>query len=433
MKIGVIGLGYVGLTFATLAAYKGVEVFAIEKSDEIKKSLKNRKAHFFEPGLDDMLQHLMEKKIFLKNKFEINDNIEVFFITVGTPLLFDSKSPNYQYLLSAIDSIKDVYDGTQLVILRSTVSVGTSRNFVIPHLSKLSGLSEDKILLSFCPERTIEGKAVSELQELPQIIAGNNTKSFKIAEELFRKITPSIIEAESLEAAELVKLFNNTYRDIHFAIGNVFNEIAQEYGINGTEVIKIANTGYIRSNISQPGFVGGPCLEKDSYILTVNMPKSPGYDFVINSRKYNESLEDKVVSWISSNFTTSTKICISGLAFKGIPETSDLRGSNSLNIVVKLNKLGFEPNLHDFVANPLEVNSLLKGKFSENIYDAVNDCAGLIILNNNNRYNFLELNKILKNMNQEKVTILDYWSSLNQFTIKLYENIIYKTAGNIKL
>jgi len=433
MKIGVIGLGYVGLTFATVAAYKGVEVIAIEKSDDIKKALKNKKAHFFETGLDDMLQYLMEKKLFLKNSFKKEDNIEIFFITVGTPLLEDSKSPNYQHLLSAFESIKDVYNGTQLVILRSTVSVGTSRNFVIPYLSKLSGHNKDKILLAFCPERTVEGKAISELQELPQIISGNNSKSFKLAEELFRKITPTIIEVESLEAAELIKLFNNTYRDIHFAIGNVFNEIAQGYGINGTEVIKIANSGYNRSNIALPGFVGGPCLEKDSYILTENMEKSPGYDFVINSRKYNESLEDKVVNWICSNFNKDSKICITGLTFKGIPETSDLRGSNSLKIVEKLNLLGFEPNLHDFVANPNEVKALLKGAYFENIYDAINNCVGLIILNNNKKYEIIELTKVINKMSNEKIVILDYWSSLNQFSIKLNDKIIYKTAGNINL
>ena len=333
MKLGVIGLGYVGLTFSVVAASKGIDVIALEKSEEIKNKLKNKQGHFFEPGLDDLINVLYNNKLFIKNNFSISDNIDIFFITVGTPLLPNSNTPNYDYLKSALNSISEVYDGTQLIILRSTIAVGTTRNIVIPFLSKLINKPEDEVLVAFCPERTIEGRAIQELQELPQIIGANNKQALFLAENLFRQITNTVIKIDSLEAAELIKLFNNTYRDIHFAVGNVFNEIAQGYGIDGVNLIKTANLGYSRSNIALPGFVGGPCLEKDAYILTENMIESTGKQFVLNSRKYNESLEDKLVNWVVKNFNINDKICISGLAFKGVPDTSDLRGSSSISIV----------------------------------------------------------------------------------------------------
>ena len=431
MNIGVIGLGYVGLTFSVVAGLKGLNVIALEKSELIKENLKKFKAHFFEPGLDDLLKVLMNRHLFVKESYAKEDIIDIFFITVGTPLLNGSSTPNYAYLESALDAIKNVYDGSQLLVLRSTIAVGTTRKLVIPYLAKIAGISETDVLVAFCPERTIEGKAVKELQELPQIIGANNKKALLLAESLFREITNTVVKVDSLEAAELIKLFNNTYRDIHFAVGNVFNEIAQGYNINGVELIQTANLGYERSNIALPGFVGGPCLEKDAYILTENMQDSPGKQFVLNSRKYNESLEEQVIKWVQSHLKSTDKICITGLPFKGRPDTSDLRGSNSIQIVHKLNQLGYHPNLHDFVAYKDEVLDTIKGNWFDDLYDAIGDCQALLILNNHQKYSNLELHKITAALKSENIFILDYWSAMNQIPVKLYPNLTYITAGNI--
>ena len=351
MNVGIIGLGYVGLTLAVVASLKKFKVYAVERSNHIKESLKNKVAHFYEPGLNPLLANHLNKNLFVVEKFEAKQNINVFVITVGTPLIGDTKNPNLEYIKSALDQIREVYTGEQLIILRSTISVGTTANVVLPILSEMCDRKKEDLYVAFCPERTIEGKAVRELQELPQIIGANNRTSMTLAENFFREITPTIIKVDSLEAAELIKLFNNTYRDIHFALGNVFNEIAHSFGINGVKLIRAANVGYDRSSIPVPGFVGGPCLEKDPYILTHNMKDSEGKRFVINARKYNESLEDKIVQWalkICGKFSLPKRVCVSGLAFKGVPDTSDLRGSNSVNICRKLKDQGFALDLHDF-------------------------------------------------------------------------------------
>ena len=98
------------------------------------------------------------------------------------------KKLNLEDILSAIDAIKPIYDGTQLVILRSTVSVGTTRKVVLPYLSKMVNINEDKILLCFCPERTIEGNALDELSKLPQIIGGLNSNSYNAAEDFLERL-----------------------------------------------------------------------------------------------------------------------------------------------------------------------------------------------------------------------------------------------------
>src|SRR5205807_1526903 len=118
--------------------------------------------------------------------------------------------------------------------------------------------------LAFCPERTIEGKAIPEMRSLPQIVGGLDDESADRAEALFRLITPKIVRVSSLETAEMIKLINNTYRDLTFAFANEVALIAERMGLSAAEMIRAANVDYPRSNIAQPGFVGGPCLEKDA-------------------------------------------------------------------------------------------------------------------------------------------------------------------------
>jgi UDP-N-acetyl-D-mannosaminuronic acid dehydrogenase len=433
MNIGIIGLGYVGLTMGVVAAMKSYKVYGIERSKAIRDSLDKKKAHFFEPGLDVLIDRYHGRNLFIGEKFTPEQDIKAFVITVGTPLVNGSKEPNFDHIISALNALKGVYKGDQLIILRSTISVGTTRKIVIPHLCEISGRPSNQIYVAFCPERTIEGKAVRELQELPQIIGANNRHALTLAENFFREITPTIIKVDSLEAAELIKLFNNTYRDIHFAIGNVFNEIAQSFNLNGVKLIKAANIGYDRSNIPNPGFVGGPCLEKDPYILTNNMPDLPGKLFVINARKYNESLEERIVEWtrqIVKEKNITGPICLSGLAFKGVPDTSDLRGSNSVSIAKKLAAAGFELRLHDFFANEEEVKELNVGEYFSDLYEAAAGTQLLLILNNNPRYVKSDVHKILNNMASPKV-VLDAWGVIDYFDHAMESDVRAYTLGNI--
>lgn len=437
MKVGIVGLGYVGLTLGVVAASRGHDVYGIDRSSHIRECLSNGHAHFHEPGLNQRISKLINESFFVSDSFSESQPIDVFVITVGTPLLGDSQIPNFSYLESAIDAIEKVYDGSQLVILRSTIAVGVTRKMIIPLLSKMASITPDEVLVSFCPERTVEGIAVKELQELPQIVGGNNDQSITLSESFFRTITPTIINTASLEAAELVKLFNNTYRDVHFAIGNVFNEISQSFGLDGVELIKAANLGYSRSNIPSPGFVGGPCLEKDPYILTHNMPNSEGKKFVLNARKYNESLENKVVNWIKSLQRPSidSQIAISGLAFKGVPSTSDLRGSNAIKICRQLKDLGYDLNLHDFCANRSEVEELELGSFSSDIFDTVQSASILVILNNHPGYSLLDIDKILSLMSDSPI-ILDAWGVIDFYKAPTLPNVEHAkivTLGTIDI
>lgn len=425
VRIGIIGLGYVGLTMGIVAAGHGIEVYGTEVNAHIKACLKENRAHFYEPGLDSLVRKVNNRSFYCVDEFPKEKAYDAFIITVGTPLKKGGKRPNFEYIKSALCSLKEVYTGDELVVLRSTVSVGTTRNTALPFLAGLTGRREENLYVSMCPERTVEGKAVEELTRLPQIVSGNNKRAVEAAEGLFRKITPYVIPADSLEEAELVKLYCNIYRDISFSIGNVFCCAAQGFGVDGIRAIGLANQGYARAGISLPGFVAGPCLEKDAYILTNNMQASPSREFIMGARKFNESLEDMVVEWAESQAVAGEKtLVLSGMAFKGVPETSDLRGSSSVYIAEKLKRKGYALRLHDFVALQDEVEALDLGEVYADIYEACEGASVLLVLNNHKKYGLLESRREMFGM-----AVLDAWDVC--VNLKNDDRVNVSTLGNM--
>lgn len=436
MKIGIIGLGYVGLTLGVAAAAKGIDVYGVETNRHILDCLKEGRAHFYEPGLDNLIKRNNNKTLHVVDKFPKDIAFDAFIITVGTPLKeVDGKKqeePNFEYIKSALEgTLKDVYDGSQLIILRSTVSVGTTRNVVLPFLAELCGKPQEEILVSMCPERTVEGKAVDELSNLPQIISGNNRESVDMAQNLFRIITPCVVEVKTLEEAELIKLYCNVYRDMTFAIGNAFCMAAQEFGVDGISTIEHANYGYARSNIAKPGFVAGPCLEKDAYILINNMPECDSRNFIFAARKFNESLEDIVVRWVREKVgepSDDKVIALSGMAFKGQPETSDLRGSSSVYIAEKLKAAGYKMNLHDFVALPDEMKALGLGTVYVSLPEACREAKVLLVLNNHKKYGSILTDPAYR-YSKDRFEILDTWNACTE--LHYCDDIKISTLGNM--
>lgn len=435
MIIGIIGLGYVGLTLGLVAASKGITVYGTEIDESIKALLKKNQSHFYEKGINELLEKYNNKTFHVVESFPKNIPFDAFIVTVGTPLIGENeKCPNYNYILSAIKSLEGLYNGSQMIILRSTVSVGTTRNFVLPLLEQMSQKNKKDILVGMCPERTIEGKALSELTSLPQIISGNNDQSLAVAKTLFTKITPDVVVTDSLEEAELAKLYCNVYRDITFAMGNAFCLAAQSFSVDGVKVIERANFGYPRSNIAKPGFVSGPCLEKDAHILLNNMPESMFKNFISSARTLNETLEDLVCSWVRKTIGPATKdnaITLTGMAFKGFPETSDLRGSAAVYIAKKLASLGYTLYLHDFVAHPLQMEALKVGKVfaSDKLLEACMSSKMLLVLNNHKNYATIKYHPSISR--QHGFRILDIWNACT--LLHASDDVLIDTIGTINI
>ena len=262
-NICVIGLGYVGLTLAIKLAEKNFNIVGIEKNVEVLKYIKKGYSHFYEPGIKFKIKKVLKKKKF-KVYTKINKDIisDIYIITVGTPLDHKGKF-RIDYIKNVCKELIPVVRNNDTIILRSTVKVGTTRDIVFKNFYKAG----KKINISYCPERTQEGKALDELASLPQIISGINNESLKISKKLFSSVTKEIISLSSLEAAELLKIVDNTYRDSSFAFANEIALIASNLGLSANEIISAGKRNYKRTNIPLPGPVGGPCLAKDTYIL----------------------------------------------------------------------------------------------------------------------------------------------------------------------
>lgn len=359
--ICVLGLGRVGLPLATILAVRGVKVIGIDVNNERLKSIRDSKCPFH----DIPVQENLEKAIKLgnltvdNNLNQFRDSVDIIFVTVGTPTTTDNRV-DYSQLYAALNEVYNINMKGKMIILRSTLPPKTTTDIVIPFLEyKTSMKAGTDFGVAMCPERILEGQAIKELHELPEIIGGINDITNQIVTELFRIINPKKeFLYTSPSGAELAKLFNNIYRYISFALSNELAIWAENYGLDAAELIRIANYNYPRGNIPIPGFVGGPCLSKDGIFLDNNTTFA---SIVSTAWKLNESIPQHIVNNIKkiAGNLFNKKISILGLSFKA--GSDDLRNSPSVKLVEILKDTGAQVLVHDpYVKDTLLLSDVLK-------------------------------------------------------------------------
>src|SRR6516165_10965334 len=253
--IGVIGLGYVGLTLGTVLAETGNQVIGVEKRSEVVDQTNAGVPHFSEPGLEEALSRVVGSgSLVAVQRLDSEAVCDTYIITVGTPLSSDGIVRTDMIEAASREVSANMRDGA-LVVLRSTVKVGITRDVVSPILAA-SGKRFD---IAMCPERTLEGDALQELRQLPQIVGADDAAVSDRAAAVFRRLTNSIVQVSSPEAAEIIKLVDNTYRDVQFAFANEVARLCDEFEVDAQEVISSGKLGYKRTNVPKPGLVGGPC------------------------------------------------------------------------------------------------------------------------------------------------------------------------------
>jgi len=344
-SIAILGLGRVGLPLATVFATRGIKVKGIEINQKMVESIRNSKCPFYDPPLQENLEKAIESSNLKIYEKITDDDIDIIIVTVGTPVTLDN-SVDYSQLFSALTEICKINLEEKIVIFRSTMPPKTTTDIIIPLIENKTELKAGKdFAIAVCPERILEGKAIKEIFELPEIIGGLNEISNKIATELFKIINPEKeFSYTSPSGAELAKLFTNIYRYISFALSNEFAIWAEIYGLDATKLINIANYKYERSNVPIPGFVGGPCLSKDGTFLDNNTTFS---SIISAAWKLNESIPHHIVNNIKkvSGNLFNKKIAVLGLSFKA--GSDDLRSSPSVKLVELLKGLGALVQVHD--------------------------------------------------------------------------------------
>ena len=428
LKICVVGTGHIGLPLAAVLADAGFEVTGYDTNDDFVSRVNTTSAAGFrEEGLDELLAKHLHERLTLTSTPPAGQ--DVYIITVGTPLETGNQRPNLDRIRVAVQRLAVGFGPNPLVILRSTVSIGTTRNIVLPEILRHT----QRFGLAFCPERTIEGKAIPEMRSLPQVVGGLDEESAERAESIFRLITPKLVRVSSLEAAEMIKLINNTYRDLTFAFANEVALIAERMGLSAPEMIHAANVDYPRSNVAQPGFVGGPCLEKDALILIDSLRKIDFKPKVIEeARKINQALPDHVATRILQELrglrrsSARAKILITGFAFKGRPATEDVRGSAAIPLMRRLQSSRVEVWGHDFVTPEKVIADL--GARACTLEEGFEKADGVVIMNNHPGYQTAGLPELARRL-QNPALLFDSWGLFTPEQFRGVAGLHYGTLG----
>jgi UDP-N-acetyl-D-mannosaminuronic acid dehydrogenase len=416
--VGVVGLGFVGLTLATVLAEVGHRVLGIERREEVVELTNKGVPHFSEAGLPAALSRVVNSGgLLARTKLDPDVVCRTYIITVGTPLGPDGLARVDMIEAAAREVAANLTDGA-LVILRSTVKVGTTRNVVKPILDA-TGKKYD---IAMCPERTLEGKALHELREVPQIVGADSVEVTERAATLFRRITGSVIAMQSYEAAEILKLVDNTYRDVQFAFANEVARVCDAFGVNATDVISAGKLGYPRTNVALPGLVGGPCLEKDPHILEQSA-QARGIELEVTkaARLVNERQPDETVEFIDAElrrrgFPDDAPITVLGMAFKGVPATDDLRGSMSIRVLDALRRVrGSAPiTLFDPVIEPASLAESFPGHgTAASLVEAVSGAAAVVIANNHPELGVTTPSALAELMLPDGF-VYDYWNHFSK-------------------
>lgn len=432
-NVCVLGLGYVGLTLAVAMADTGFQVHGVEVRDDVLGLLARGNPHFHEPGLTEKLRHVTGRGRFTFGRTPDDcDRCSVFIITVGTPLNKDGSVRTDMIEAATRQVAERLHDG-DLVILRSTVKLGTTRNVVAPIL-RGAGKRFD---IAFCPERTLEGRALIELNQLPQIIGAESLEVAARAAQIFGFLTPTTVKVSTLETAEMIKLVDNTYRDVTFAFANEIARLCDAMEVSALEVSRAGKLGYPRTSLPLPGPVGGPCLEKDPHIL-IESAREFGVEMGITAagRRVNESQPVEVAGFLDQltqsmqGFPTEPSISLMGLAFKGRPATDDLRGTMAKPLFQELR--GRFPKARwrgfDAVVKPEDIRSFGLEP-ANSMAEAVQGANLAVIMNNHPVFTSMPLPDLANRMDRPGL-IYDFWNNFNSREVDLPEGTAYIALGS---
>ena len=419
-KIGVIGLGYVGLPLAIEFTNAGYNVTGID-IDESKVDLINSGKNYISDIKDSILEEAVNKKLLkATNNFNVVKKLDAISICVPTPLNKE-KNPDISYIVSVMEEIKNYLHENMIIILESTTYPGSTKELILPYIANNKKLiAGENICLCFSPERIDPGNETYNTSNTPKVIGGITDKCSEVGKALYSKIIKEIVVVSSTETAEMVKLLENTFRAINIGLANEVAIMCEKLGVNAWEVIEAAATkpfGFMKFTPG-PG-LGGHCIPIDPYYLSWKL-KTLDYDarFIKLAGEINTQMPRHVVELIISSLNDysksikGSKILIIGVAYK--KDIDDCRESPALDIIQILKELGskveyydpFVPNLNYGDIKYESLTSLKKNIFSE--FDAT------VIVTDHSNINF----ELIKNNSQLIIDTRNVYSNEEHGHIK---------------
>ena len=337
-KVAVIGLGYIGLPTAALIARSGMKVLGVDVSAHVVETVNSGRIHIEEVDLDGLVQGVVSRGL-LRASLTVEE-ADAFVIAVPTPVSADH-APDISYILAAARTIAPMLRPGNIVILESTSPVGTTEA-LRDELARMRpdirmpgspGNAAD-IAIAYCPERVLPGRILIELVNNDRCIGGITPRCARKALTFYRQFVRGECITTLARAAEMVKLVENSYRDVNIAFANELSVIADGMGIDVWDVIRLANR-HPRVNILQPGpGVGGHCIAVDPWFIVHGDPVNSR--LIRTAREVNDAKTEHVIEQASRLIDTrpDAKIACLGLAFK--PNIDDFRESPAVKVAERL-------------------------------------------------------------------------------------------------
>ena len=384
-SICVLGLGYMGLPMASILATKKYSVTGVDVNEEKLAKLGRGELTIEEPGLLEVFKSALQSGHLTFSSKPVPS--DVFIIAVPTPFLASVRTADLTYVRLAAQSLVGVIKKGDIIILESTVPPATCSKIIAPILEE-TGLVHDKdFFVIHCPERAFPGNTMHEIVHNDRIIGGVNKAAVAKVKELYSSFVKGEIFLTSDETAEMVKLMENTYRDVNIALANELAKIAEDTHINIWEAIALANK-HPRVNIHQPGpGVGGHCIAIDPWFLTSISKVS---NIIQTARFINDEMPAHVCRIIESTMPADGKVVtILGVAYK--PNVDDARETPAAHLIEILNQKGYVVRAHDYHVTDKEFNLVP-------LEEAISGSDCLVLVTHHDEYKKLDPADVAKMM-----------------------------------
>lgn len=335
MKACFMGLGYIGLPTAIIAAKHGIQVTGVDINPKVVELTNQGKLHIIEPGMEEYLQEVVKSGALKASTTP--EMSEAYFMVVPTPFK-GNHEPDISYVDAATRAVLPFLKEGDLYVIESTSPVGTTekmRDLIFAERPELEG----KIYIAYCPERVLPGNVIYELVHNDRVIGGIDEASTDKAIEFYSQFVKGTLHRTNCKTAEMCKLTENSSRDVQIAFANELSLICDKAGINVWELINLANK-HPRVNILQPGCgVGGHCIAVDPYFITAAFPMES--KIIASAREINnyksfwcaEKIQNEMLRFELENHRKPW-VALMGLAFK--PNIDDLRESPAKSITTKV-------------------------------------------------------------------------------------------------
>lgn len=341
-SVCVLGLGYIGLPTASVLAANGFQVIGVDVNPHVVETINRGKIHIEEPGLEMMVHAAVNSGQLIATTEPVE--ADIFIIAVPTPIT-DTKAADMNFVKAATKAIVPYLKPGNLVVLESTSPPGTTRDLMVPILAASGFEIGRELFVAHCPERVLPGKILHELIENHRVIGGVTKTCAEKARELYASFVSGEMHLTDATTAEMVKVMENTYRDVNIALANELALISEEIGINAWDVVRLANL-HPRVNLHQPGpGVGGHCISVDPWFIVEQAPETAR--LVHLARQINDSMPHQVVAKIlqAVEGVQDPKVTILGVAYKG--NVDDTRESPAIEILNELGRAQIQVGIYD--------------------------------------------------------------------------------------